>query len=172
MLGMANRRNGGHVIIGINDETFEAVGLQDDQLRTWNEYDELSEAVNSYATPSISFEVEVLDIEGKKLVVLSVDEFTDIPILCRKEYQVPTSQKGERPPPTLRRGACYVRSRHKPETAEIRSEEEMRELLDLAIGKGVDKFASRARKAGLLPAAWQPESKDEDPFTQQIEDMS
>jgi predicted HTH transcriptional regulator len=171
MLGMANRRTGGHVIIGIDDETFKPVEIKDDQLQSWLEYDELSEAVNGYATPSISFEVLVLEHEGKKLVVLSIEEFNDLPILCRQDYQVPQPSTGERRPPTLRRGACYVRSRHKPETAEIRSEE-MRELLDLAIGKGVDKFAARARKAGLLPAAWRSAPTDEAEYTQELEDFA
>ena len=44
-----------------------------------------------------------------------------------------------------------MRARHKPETSEISSEEEMRELLELAIDKGVEKFVRRAERAGLFP---------------------
>ena len=31
MLGMANRRDGGHVILGIDSESLEPIGLDDDQ---------------------------------------------------------------------------------------------------------------------------------------------
>ena len=73
----------------------------------------------------------------------------------------------------LRRGACYVRSRHKPETSEIPSEEEMRELLELAIDKGVRKFVTRAQKAGLFPTdpSTPARPSDETLFEKQIEEM-
>jgi hypothetical protein len=66
-----------------------------------------------------------------------------------------------------------VRARHKPETSEIPSEEEMRELLELAIDKGVRKFVTRAQKAGLfpgIPGKPAPPS-DEALFEKQIEEM-
>jgi predicted HTH transcriptional regulator len=169
VLGMANRRDGGHVIIGVDSESLDPVGLEDDQADTWT-YDELTASVNEYASPSVSFDLEVKVYQKRKLIIMRVHEFADIPILCRKDYH-PTNVK--KAAPILRRGACYVRSRHKPETSEIPSEEEMRELLELAIDKGVRKFVTRAQKAGLFPPVQTSPllPNDEELFKNQIEDL-
>ena len=52
-------------------------------------------------------------------------------------------------------------------------EEEMRELLELAIDKGVRKFVTRAQKAGLFQAGQggPAQASDEAAFEKQIEDM-
>ncbi len=49
----------------------------------------------------------------------------------------------------------------------------MRELLELAIDKGVRKFVTRAQKAGLFPVTPSPPPfpSDEELFEKQIEDM-
>jgi predicted HTH transcriptional regulator len=168
ILGMANRRDGGLVIIGVESTNLEPVGLNDLDLATWSDYDVLAESVNGYASPSVSFDTEILSYHGNNIFIIRVREFEEIPILCTKDYSDP-----EKSVPTLRRGACYVRSRHKSETSEIPSEEEMRELLELAIDKGVRRFVARAQRAGLfsvVPAA-PPSPSDEELFRKQIEDM-
>jgi predicted HTH transcriptional regulator len=170
VMGMANRRDGGVVIIGVDSDTLEPVGLEDDQADTWG-YDSVATAVNEYASPSVSVDLEVRLYQGHKLVIIKVHEFADIPILCRKDFH-PTGVRGAAP--VLRRGACYVRSRHKPETSEIPSEEEMRELLELAIDKGVRKFVERAQKAGLFQSVQPPTTTQDDQarFDDQIKDMA
>jgi len=169
VMGMANRRDGGHVIVGVESASLDPVGLEDDQADTWT-FDALAVAVNEYASPSVSFDLETKVYLERKIVIVRVYEFEDIPILCRKNYQR-SNVKNE--PPILRQGACYVRSRHKPETSEIPSEEEMRELLELAIDKGVRKFVTRAQKAGLFPSLQSPTTApgDEAFFKNQIEDL-
>ena len=169
IIGMANRRDGGVVIIGVDSDTLEPVGLDDDQLNTWD-YDDLATSVNTYASPSVTFDLTQMEKNGERLVVIEVHEFSDIPILCRKDYQ-PTNVKGAAQ--ILRNGACYVRSRHKPETAEIPSEEEMRELLELAIDKGVRRFIAMAQKAGLFGLAAQVPAppSDEERYKKQIEEL-
>ena len=139
MLGMANHRDGGHVILGIDSESLEPVGLDDDQEASWLNYDALASAVNEYASPSLSFELQRMTFRGNKIVIIRVEEFEEIPIVCKNDFHGPGKK-----PPVLRRGACYVRARHKPETSEIPAEQEMRELLELAIDKGVMKFLARA----------------------------
>jgi predicted HTH transcriptional regulator len=169
VIGMANRRDGGFVFIGIDPDTLEPDGLEDDQADTWG-YDDLATSVNEYANPSVSFDLETKLFQGHKLVIIQVHEFTDIPILCGKDFHQ-TNVKGAAP--VLRRGACYVRSRHKPETVDIPSEEEMRELLELAVDKGLRKFVARAHKAGLLSfGPGNPvTAKDEEIFKKQIEEL-
>jgi predicted HTH transcriptional regulator len=164
VLGMANRRNGGLVIIGVEEknDVITPVGLNATDLATWN-YDEVSTSLAAYADPSVSFDRQILDYKGSSYVILRVYEFEDIPVLCRQDYN-----KGDEV--VLRKGACYVRSRHKPETSEIPSQEDMRNLLDLAIDKGVSKFITRAHRAGMFPIGT-PMPDDKDQFEEQLGDL-
>ena len=175
LLGMANRREGGMIILGVTETgkggqsspRFGPVGLSDEEFRLWMNYDDISQKINSYARPSVVFDLEPHEIpDGKKFVIVRVREFDDIPILCTKDY---ASQSGD---VVLRGGACYVRSRRKPETAEIPTEEDMRALLESATDKGVLKFLNRARRAGLFsPAVLADGMESVDPYERQIEEV-
>lgn len=169
IIDMANRRDGGVVVIGVDFRALDPVGLESDQLDTWG-YDNVSTSVNQYANPSVSFELGTNLLTGKKLVVMEADEFANIPILCARDAHPPNVKSTL----ILRREACYVRSRHKPETSEIPSEEEMRDLLELAIDKGVKKFAARAENTGMFPRRQTPHPlpSDEDLFKKQMEDLA
>lgn len=143
-LGMTNRRDGGTIVIGIEslNNTLKSVGLTDNDLLTWS-YDDVATGFAAYADPSIAFDLGKVSYKEAHYVVLRIQEFEDIPVLCKKDY----NNNGE---VILRKGACYVRSRHKPETSEIPTQEDMRDLLDLATDKGVRKFMARANRAGVL----------------------
>ncbi len=167
ILGMANRRDGGRVIIGVESDSLDPEGFDEDEVKTWMNYDVLAEKVNEFASPSVYFELEAQIFRDRNFVSIRVHEFEDIPILCCRDFHRPGRGKADL---ILRRGACYVRSRNKPETSEIPSEEEMRELLELAIDKGVRKFVIRAQKAGLFPNLPAPPS-DEALFEKQAEEM-
>ena len=172
VLGMANNREGGLVVIGVEAGAagLEAAGLTPAQLKTWQSYDEVAAAINAYANPSVGFDLEVFRGGEKAFVLLRVSEFDEIPILCRKEY-VSAASKGREQ--VLRPGACYVRSRHKPETSEIPSEEAMRELLELAVDKGMRRFIARAMRAGLFPTGPAPSMSpsDAERFDEQLGGM-
>ncbi len=139
VLGMTNRRDGGLVIIGVDDNggVLTQVGLNAADLSTWK-YDDVADSFAAYADPSVSFELEIREHDGKNYVVLQVQEFEEIPVLCKKDY-----------PQVLRAGACYVSSRRKPETTEIPSQADMRDLLDLATEKRLRRFVAQIRAAGL-----------------------
>lgn len=159
VIGMANRRDGGRVIVGVDeDENGVPVpqGLTAEDLSTWA-YDDVANSLAEYVDPSVSFDLEVVEYEDKQFVVLTVHEFEDIPVLCKKDY-----------PDVLRAGACYVRPRRKPETVEIPSQADMRDLLDLAVEKGVRTFVARARAAGLSLSGQLPPT-DVDLFDKQME---
>lgn len=140
VLGMTNRRDGGRVIIGVNcaRNVVDRIGLTKSQLKTWN-YDDVASKLAEYAEPSVSFDLELKKCDGKNYAVLEIKEFEQAPILCRKDY-----------PGVLRKGACYVRSRRKPETTEIPTHEDMRDLLNLAIEKGLREYVTLAYRAGAV----------------------
>lgn len=165
VLGMSNRSGGGNVIIGViaNESTFNPVGLNGEELSTWS-YDHVADQIARYADPSVSFELEAKEYNGASYIVIAVEEFSDIPVLCKRTYDH-----------VLRNGACYVRTRRKPETTEIPNQTEMRDLLDLAINKGIDRglrqFLERARQAGLIDYRTARSTTDQEHFDKQMEDL-
>ena len=162
VLGMANRRDGGRVIIGVETlgNMLNPVGLNGADLYTWN-YDDVADRIAVYADPSVSFEIEVREYNNDNYVAIEVEEFSDVPVLCKRAYR-----------DVLRDGACYVRTRRKPETSEIPTQADMRDLLDLAIEKGVRRFLAQAHRDGLtVPSAGTPLTADEEQFNEQLGDL-
>jgi len=153
VLGMVNRRDGGRVIVGVEDNsgTPNPVGLTKADLETWK-YDDIATNLAEYADPSVNFELEQVRHNGKDYVILYIAEFDDIPILCKKDY-----------PDVLRKGACYIRPRRKPETTEIPTQEDMRDLLDLAAEKRLRKYLEQAKRAGGLILPFQTGSQTTSP---------
>jgi predicted HTH transcriptional regulator len=161
IIGMANRRDGGRVIIGVSEGNnglpiFD--GILDADLSTWS-YDELADSLAEYTDPGVNFDLDIIEYESKKFIVIIIHEFEDIPVLCKKNY-----------PEVLRAGACYIRTRRKPETLEIPTQADMRDLLDLAIEKGVRRFVAQARASGLSLSGQLPPT-DAELFNQQLEDF-
>ncbi len=161
VLAMANRRDGGRVIIGVDDNAGELnpVGLSATDLATWH-YDNVADQIARYADPGVSFNLVVTVYKGASYVVLAVAEFPDIPVLCKRAYD-----------DVLRDGACYVRTRRKPETSEIPTQTEMRELLDLAVEKRVRQYLEQARRVGLYPPTTLAQPTDQERFGEQLGEL-
>lgn len=142
-LGISNLRDGGYILIGIKEigSGVQVDGLSDELLETWK-YDYVAAAFAPYADPSIRFSLENHIIDGNKVLVIKVNEFIEVPVLCKKQLTVNGSV-------IIKEGACYVRSLKKPETAEVSSYEDMRALLDLGIEKRLRSFLAMANNAGL-----------------------
>lgn len=139
-MAMSNLRDGGLIVIGIAEQSgaLAPMGLDSPDLASWN-FDDVSAGLNAYSDPYVSVFLETVTLGSANLIVLQIAEFDDVPVLCKKACD-----------PVLRRGACYVRTRRMPETTEVASQTEFRELLDLAIEKGVRRFVSKAHGAGLV----------------------
>jgi predicted HTH transcriptional regulator len=75
ILGMANRRGGGRVIIGVESKNLGPVGLSGSDLATWSNYDDLAVSVNEYASPSVSLDTETLIYKNKAVLIIQVHEF-------------------------------------------------------------------------------------------------
>ncbi|HEX9994990.1 MAG TPA: RNA-binding domain-containing protein [Acidimicrobiales bacterium] len=161
MLSMANLRDGGHVIVGIDDTNVAALGpgLQRDHLASWLEYDDVARKLAEYADPPLRFDIADRTLSSGAIVAaIQVHEFADVPVLCKKDF-----------PGVLRAGACYVRTRKVPETAEVPSATEMRDLLDLATEKALRAFVERAERAGVRLTTT-PEPDASAPFREQRKD--
>jgi len=155
-MALSNTKDGGWIILGIDDKTLEAVGLSDAQLATWT-HDALADSLKEYAAPYVDFDIEMVKSGPKTCVAIRIREFARVPLLCIKEYQ-----------DKLRRGGCYVRSRHKPESREVSTETDMRELIALAAAKELRAFLRTTAEAGLQIAEL---PNDDKKFEQQLFDM-
>lgn len=157
VLAMANRQGGGVVVIGVEDagNSIHPMGLSSADLETWT-YDRVADQIARYADPSVSFDMEPRVYNDSIFIVITVEEFAQIPVLCKRAFDN-----------VLWDGACYVRTLRKPETSEIPNQTEMRELLDLAIDKGVARFLERARRVGFYLPPDTAAPTDQELFSEQ-----
>ena len=164
LLGMANRRDGGWIIVGVNELKLEIdpVGLSDNDLLTWS-YDAFGDNVAVYADPGVGFDLQTIIFGNKKFLAIRVTEFEDVPVICKRDYNVGNKV-------ILREGALYVRSRRKPETTEVRSLSDMRDLLELATEKALRRFISKARAVGFSTIEG-ADLADENLFDEQLGDL-
>ena len=121
--------------------------------------DEVTEYINDkFADPYIELRLTPLSRDNKHFLIIQVHEFGQLPVICKNNGLE-----------NLKRGALYTRSRTKYETIQVRSQTEMREILDLA----VDKEIRRLRSRGLIVSAETAPSPKEDvyKFEQQREGL-
>jgi hypothetical protein len=162
ILGMANLRDGGWVILGITDRPSPALpGIGPVELASWK-LDDLLVTVNGFAEPNVQLDRFEVAHDGKTFLVIRVHGFDEIPVFCRKNSGSEAGKKGL----ILQEGFIYVRSTTKPETIPVRDPALMRELLELAIEKGIASFDRRARRLGYVR-----KPTDAERFEAQIEDL-
>lgn len=144
VMAMGNLRDGGLVVLGIDQTEMPRMlpGLSPEQFAGWSDSDRVASAIARYSDPPVTFTVAPLRLSsGASVVALEVVEFDTTPHLCARDY-----------PGEVVRGAAYVRARGKPQSVSVPSVSEMRELLDLAIAKGVREFVRRAGLARAIPS--------------------
>jgi predicted HTH transcriptional regulator len=175
MIAMANRRDGGRVILGVAEDDAKKLivqGVPGEDERSWD-FDSVALSLSTYADPNIVFTREVRIVDSRRLVVLTVDEFADVPVLCRREHIIPADHRDGRPEAVtvLRPGGCYVRSRRKPESTEIATLDDMRALIHLATEKGVQGFARLAKQAGMQLGSVAPAPEAASLYDRELKDL-
>lgn len=139
-LAMANLEAGGYVIIGVTRDSesspFEARGMPSSVSDTYVQ-DTISSVVNEYAEPHIEIELKHFNEDEKFFVVIQVFEFKEIPVICKK------------PSDETFRGKIYHRRTRQIESSSDLTAEELREIIELAVDKGIAKQNRRIRKYDL-----------------------
>jgi predicted HTH transcriptional regulator len=134
MLAMANNQDGGTIFVGIHSSG-SLEGCDRSSVDNWH-YDAISEQIAKYADPYLKFDRSCIEYESKVFLRLYVYEFDQVPVICKQDASIilddPKKQKE-----ILKAGMVYVRSRKKPESIPVPSQTEMRDILELAIEKGV-----------------------------------
>jgi predicted HTH transcriptional regulator len=150
VVAMANLRDGGMLVIGASEagERWELTGVSEEHLATY-EVDEVVDAVHKFASPSVGVALVLVPYRnGRQFLTIQVMEFGDTPIVCRRDGP---------PNSGLRQGAVYVRPAGVARTTEVRSAEQMHDLLDLAAEKRARRILETARRIGLeAPPARKP----------------
>jgi predicted HTH transcriptional regulator len=156
ILAMSNLRDGGHIVVGVEDGTpCLPKGVETKHLSTFS-YDKVADFVRNYADPYVDFSLDIVDFDEMNFVVFAVSGFDEFPVICKSSY-------GD----ILAEGAVYTRPRGgRPRSARITSYAEMRELLDLATEKGVRRFLEIEARVGI------PGPTDAEKFEQQLTDFS
>jgi len=152
ILAFSNVRRGGLIIIGIRQRNgeLERQGISEAHLRTYN-LETMLDQLSSFADPRIDIKFDqVEDAENnKKYLIISVKEFKDIPVICKKDSR------------DTNKGVIYYRNRdRRPESAPVSNYSDMRDIIDSAAVKMMKKF----KELGLTP-----ESKDKELFDKEIE---
>lgn len=140
-IALANQRDGGHLIIGVVDKDpgGAAGGLEESQVDEWLEYDTVVAKINAFADPPLQLRLARRQLSnGRPVVAIEVEEFSEIPVLSAKEFS------GK-----IVRGQLYTRSMAKPESSALNTQNELREVLALATEKQLQTFVNTARHAGL-----------------------
>jgi predicted HTH transcriptional regulator len=89
-LSLGNLRDGGHVVIGIDDKDPAAMapGLGAEDLVSWLSYDDVARKLATYADPPLRFDIAAVTLGSDATVaVLQVFEFDDVPHFCAKAYE-------------------------------------------------------------------------------------
>lgn len=141
LLAMANLRDGGCVIVGINEDksnnVFEAAGLSDEERSSWSQ-DSVADRVREQAEPNVDFRIEQRQVDGLDFIAIIVEPFAVNPVICRRDC-------GK----VMCEGRVYCRpAGGKAETVAVRREADMRDILDLAIERRLQhelQLLSRAR---------------------------
>lgn len=161
ILAMANLKDDGSIIVGKekeSDGTYKAVGMIQSDYDSYDS-DPVKDFVKDYADPYVNLSVLKPEHNHRKFVVIRIEEFDTSPVVCKMDY-------GN----IMHRGKIYTRSRGKPETIEIPSETEMREIIDMAVNKEMRKFIKRLSDLELIRLVVEPSKpQDKEKFDKQLE---
>lgn len=152
-LAMANIPDGGVLIFGV-DETpngiFQANGMKEEDVDSFNQ-DHISAYVNNFADPYVDIKVnKEITEDGNIFVIIQIQEFNEFPVVCKRE-----GCKG------IHCGAIYTRPRRKIESVPVPSQNEMREIIDLAIDKKMRKIHEDLYKWGITNNQTYQESSEQ-----------
>lgn len=149
VLALSNTINGGHIIIGVDDNTMEAMtpGLTEEQYGAWTADEQPHDLVTRCIDPPVSLQIKGFTLRaGTKVAVIEVPGITGEPHFCTRDLNDPSDGKKV----ILRQGALYVRSIGKPESIEVETRAAMEDIIYSAVTARLRAFVEQANEAGLV----------------------
>lgn len=157
ILAMSNIKDGGWIVIGKkeqDDGTFINQGMTTDHFNSYDS-DQVKTVVNNYADPYTLIDIDKREIDTKRYVIIRVKEFDEIPVICKRSY-----------PRILNEGIIYTRSiGGRPQSIPVPSQTEMREIVRMAVMKGVRRWFEQTKEIGI------PLESDKTRFERQMEGL-
>jgi predicted HTH transcriptional regulator len=157
IVAISNIKDGGWIVIGKEEQdngTFVNTGMTKDHFDSYDS-DQVKTVVNNYADPYALIDVDKREIDAKCYVIIRVKEFEEIPMICKRSYSG-----------ILNEGIIYTRSMGgRPESIPVPSQTEMREIVRIAVTKGVRRWFEQTKEIGI------PLEGDKSRFERQMEDL-
>ena len=144
ILAFANTRDGGKILIGVEDKTGAIVGLSEEQSASFDQT-RFNDFVHKYTDPLHTSRVHRRTVAGQRVVVVDVPEFVEVPILCAKDAHSSSNPSRQ----ILKKAALYKRT-DKATSEGIADADEMRELLNRGLLRRQDELL-RAIRQIILP---------------------
>lgn len=151
IIALSNLTDGGFIVIGVKDQTWEAEGMKNADFDSFNQ-DDVQSYVNAHVKPYAQFTLSKIENKGKKFIVLQIKEFDLYPVVCSQSGQ--DAGKGE-----LQEGVFYTRPPRKIESAPIKDIPELEEVISLAVDKWQLHQKQRNLRAGVVSSTVTPKSK-------------
>jgi len=129
ILAMSNTQDGGQLIFGVEDETFEPAGMSDAEFQSFDPT-RLNDFLRRFTDPPLACGVYKFTFDGRRCAVIEVPEFSEVPIICKADANSAIEPRRL----ILKRGGMYVRT-DRPSSELVSSVEEMRDLVGRASRK-------------------------------------
>lgn len=162
IMAMSNLKEGGVIVIGMRERQKNAwvpEGLDGEDMASFNQ-DDIATYVNDKVRPFAQFSLSRVNLDSMDFVILRVQEFDETPLIVTKQAVLNGKS-------VLTPGEIYYRSRRKNESAPVASEEDVRELVGLAIHKGVAAKMEYLATLGVLPRQVPSVDIDQQRFAQE-----
>jgi predicted HTH transcriptional regulator len=163
ILAFSNTRDGGVILIGVNDKSRALEGLTERQYTSFDQT-KFNSFVHKYTDPRHTSKVHRIVVDEKRVVAIDIPEFADVPILCARDANSSVNQSKL----ILRRAALYMRT-DKATSEPIDDADAMRELLNRGLIRRQDELL-RAIKQIVLPNQTTAISEPGAEFKAEVED--
>lgn len=147
-MAMANIQDGGTLVFGmkeVDDGSFISEGMDPKHYASFNQ-DDVQVKVNSLADPYVNLVLNKIAFKERLFVIIQVQQFDTIPVICKRDSKEMHQGK------FYTRTSCgdlYTRSWKKYESSIIKTQNELREIIDLATEIGIKSFYSKISRVGL-----------------------
>src|SRR6202023_2975284 len=130
ILAMANLKDGGHIIVGVEDGTFTRQGITVDHRITYD-LDTMRDQMAAFADPHVNFQISFpTDRRGLEYAAIRVLPFDELPVICVKDSR------------DTRRGVIYYRNTNaRVQSAAVSNSYDMRDILTNATVKLMRRLA-------------------------------
>lgn len=146
-IAMANRRDGGLIIIGVSDanRVLSADGVDSATSASYVP-ERVTDFINGFAAPPIEIWVGSVEHGGKVYVAIAIQPFDRTPIVCKKPTSSQVTGRDQ-----MRPGLVYIRTTDTVSTRPVQTATEMSDLIEIAVTRRLSELARLLGEARLLP---------------------